>query len=400
MEIFVSRRPVFDARKDTLGYDLDFRSEFEEYYEALGEDKSSTEFMAFVNFGELVDGRRGYVSFSRSLLLDEFPLMLPQDTLAVGIPCQAETDPQLLRVCRELREDGYILGLDGFTPDCLDNPLLDIATFARVDYPSFQEDEHRRICEMLKKRNLRPIAMNVDNNPAFDTAIEMGYELFEGEFFSKPVETPDKDIAANKMTYLNLLKEINRPEISYDDITTLLKQDVALTYKLLRFMNSAWFGLKYEINSVKHALIMLGPREIRRWISVVVITNTGVDKPEELLLRSLTRARVAEVLAPHMRMDDLSSELFLLGMFSVIDALVDRPIDSVMEDIPLNKAIRDALVDGTGAFADVLKLIVAYEHGNWDEFSVAAKRLNLEEEKVPTAFRAGLQWGMQAMAQI
>ncbi|MFP4105784.1 MAG: EAL and HDOD domain-containing protein [Phycisphaerae bacterium] len=399
MEVFVARHPIFDQQKEVYGYELAFRSDFEEYYTALESGKETVDFMAFVNFNELADGKRGIVNFSRSLLLKNFPFLLPKESLTVGISADLEPDPEVLEKLNELKDAGYTLALKGCKPERPPGPLLDFVNIVRFDSKELN-GQSVKICQVLRQRGIMPLAEGVESSGEFDQAVQKGYSLFKGDFFSKPVENPDKEITANKLTYMKLLKEVNSPEMDYGKISSLIQQDVSMTFRLLKFMNSAWFGLRYEVNSIRHALVLLGPKEIRRWISMVVITNTGDDKPHELLLRSLTRAKVAEQIGPMANMGNMAPELFLMGMFSVIDALTDRPMEGILQEVPLNENISAALLGGSNQFRLVLDMILNYEKGDWELFGQHAKSLAVDEKQIPQLFRSSLKWANGALAEM
>ncbi len=399
MEVFVARHPIFDTQTRVYGYELEYRSDFERYYDALAANKATVDFMAFVNFSELSDGKPGLVHFSKNLVLKGFPTLFPSDSSIVDVPADMEPDEEITTLCKALRASGYSLAVSGVHPDRLASPLLEFANLARVDFRTTSAQEQAGVCGALRERGIATIAQGVATPDEFGTAVTSGYRLFQGDFFAKPVTREDNTIPANKMVYLKVLQEINRPELSYDDIAALVEKDVSMAYQLLRFMNSAWFGLRYEIRSVKHALVMLGPDEIRRWVSLVAVRNTGDDKPEELLLRGLTRARAAEQIAPLVRMDDRAPELFMMGLFSVIDALTDTPMPIVLKDLPLGTDITGALLGGGGggAFRIVYDTILSYESGDWDLFAFSAAALKLKEPLVPPLFREARNWAKNAL---
>ncbi|MCD6304182.1 MAG: HDOD domain-containing protein [Planctomycetes bacterium] len=400
MEVFVARHPVFDSNKEVYGYELEFRRGFDAYYEALESEKESVDLMAFVNFSELTDGKKGFVSFSRGLLLINFPVLFDHRAMIATIPGDMKVDEEILARCAELKQLGYTLAVNDFTEHLLGSPFLEYATYVGVDFATVSPEVRRELCERLAGWNVQAIARNLATYEEFDEAVRSGYKHFHGEFFSKPLARPNKKIAANKLTYLQLVKEVNAPSLSYDDIANLIERDVAMTYRLLRFMNSAWFGLRFEVRSVKHALVLLGPKEIRRWATMVAVRNTGDDKPEELLLRSLTRAKAAEQIAELANMPKEAPEMFLMGMFSVIDALTDKPMEEILEKLPLKDQIKQALVGGTGVYRNVYDTVVAYEQGDWDLFSTSAAALGIEEAGIPKIFRSSMKWAGEALREM
>ncbi|MFW6062403.1 MAG: EAL and HDOD domain-containing protein [Planctomycetota bacterium] len=401
MEVFAARHPIFDAQQEVYGYELQFRQGFDEYYDQLESDTAAVDFMAFVNFGELVDGKVGLVPFTRNLVMKGFPALLPQESMITGVSAADGGDGPFLTALEKLsRKYGYRLALTGATPQRLANGLVDLLDIVDVDFQQTDESQQQGVIERIRDAKAEALARNLTTAEEFEKALQLGYVYFQGDFFTKPVIKPGKKVSSEKINYVRLLNQVNSRDLSYDQIEEVIKQDVALTYKLLQFMNSAWFGLRYEIHSVKHALVMLGPQEIRRWVSVVAVRNVGDDKPRELLVRSLTRARVAERLGTVAKVPGEASDLFLLGMFSLIDALTDLPMEQVLEDLPLDEQVKAALLGTGGQFAAVFDVITSYESGAWDEFAYAARSLQLEENAVPALFREGVTWANQALAEL
>jgi c-di-GMP-related signal transduction protein len=400
MEVFVARHPVFDEKKDVFGYELEFRSGFEAYYQALEAERDTVDLMAFVNYGELVGGKKGFINFPRNLLAIHFPILFARDSVVAGISCQSETDEAVLSRCGELRDLGYTLAVNDLTPDQLDNPLLKLMHLAEIDFARLSPDDRAAICRRAAERGIKTVARGVGTVEEFDDAVAAGYAYFHGEFFAKPVVKPGRQLAANKLTYMQLIREVNDPALEYEDIASLIERDVSMTYKLLKFMNSAWFGLRFEVRSVRHALVLLGPNEIKRWVSMVAVRNTGENKPDELLLRSLTRAKAAEQVGILTGREKEASELFLMGMFSVIDALTDTPMEKALTDLPLKEQIKAALLgeDGTG-YRAIYDAIVGYEKGDWDLFSRSAAELSVDEQEFPELFRDALKWAGQALQE-
>lgn len=399
MEVFVARQPIFDRQKDVFAYELLFRSGFENYYDSLGSRKASADLMAFVNFGELTDGKRGFATFTRSLLRKEFPSVLPSDLLTVCVPVGIVTDDEVITICRKLKEQGFVLVLDDFTLQHRQSPLVGLADIVRLDFQALSPAEGQELRRQMPP-TVKLQAQKVDTGGAFTQAFDLGFAYFQGSFLCKPAGNNEADIPGNKLAYLRLLNEVNRSDLLLDDLESIIKLDVTLTYRLLRFMNSAWFGIRYEVNSVRHALVLLGPKEIRKWASMLVLRNLSDDKPQELLLLSLVRAKVAEQMAPLINLRKNIPELFLMGMFSALDALLDRPMPVLLEELPLDQSVKAALLGVPGPFRNIYEAILGYESGDWKAFSRAAAALNLSEKAVPELFQQSIKWANQAIGQI
>lgn len=402
-EVFVARQAIFDPQKEVYGYELMFRTGFEDYYarldalDVLGPDKAKVDLMAFVNFGELTDGKRGFVTFTPDLLVRELPSLFPNEMMTVGLAVDTPGDENLLARCRELKAAGCEFALNGLAPAHVDHPLLDLVDLVKIDFAACDDQQRQHLCEAMAARGVRALGRNVQTAAEFDQAAGWGYAYFQGDFFTRPDTSSDRAIAANKLIYLQVLNEVNRPELQLEDLEGLIKQDVSMTYRLLKFMNSVWFGLRYEVHSIKHALVLLGPKEVRKWATLLAVADAGEDKPRELLLRSLTRARAAEQLADSAGMSGVAAELFLMGMFSVIDALMDRPMADILEELPLNADVKGALLGEESRFRTMYDLVIGYESGQWERFSTAAASLEVDESAVPDALRKASKWANEAL---
>jgi EAL and modified HD-GYP domain-containing signal transduction protein len=400
--VFIARQPIFDRKKDVFGYELLFRSGQENQYEAADGDASTLDLIAgsflVIGLDELTGGKRGFINFTRNLLLDNVAALLPKELVTVEILEDIVPDEKIMAACRHLKASGYMLALDDFVMASSGSPLLELADIVKVDFLGTTPEERRRLADECAARHIRALAEKVETIDDFEAALVYGYSYFQGNFFAKPVIRSGNRVSANKLSHLRMLNEVNRTELSYDQLEGVIKQDVSLTYNLLRFINSAWFGLRYQITSIKHALVLLGPKEIRKWFALVALRFMGADKPSELLLRSLTRARMGESLAPLVGMLESGPELFLLGMFSVIDALLDLPMPEVVAKLPLSDQVQKALLGEPCAFKTVFDALMAYEKGDWATFLRLTAELNLDPSRAPEIYIESLKWATEAFA--
>ncbi len=400
--IFVARQPILDVDKDTLAYELLFRSGLENCCRATDGDAATLDVIsrAFVEIGldELTSGKPCFINFSRRLLLNRTPELLPPELVTIELLEDVEPDREVINACRKLKDAGYTLALDDFVLADLGHPLLEMVDIVKVDFIRTSPDERVTIMEDLLARNIRGLAEKVETQQEFEDAKRASYSYFQGYFFGEPVIKEGKSLTSNRLACLELLQEVHRVDVSIDRVEDAVKKDAALTYRLLRCINSAWFGLKHEVNSIHHALVLLGPPEIRKWLALVSLRSLGSGKPNELMIQSLVRARMAEELAEHLDMRQVSSELFLMGMFSVLDALLDKPMDEVLAKLSVGPEITDALTGEPGHFRDILDLIKAFERANWDIFGQCAAKLDLREESVQSVFHHSVKWATDAFA--
>ena len=239
---------------------------------------------------------------------------------------------------------------------------------------------------------MRFLAKSVETATDYKDAAEKGYEYFQGDFFNRADFVPVRNIPSYKVNLLKILKEVNKPDVRFDRIENILKKDVSITYKLLRFINSAKFGLKTTVHSIHHALTLLGEMEVRKWLSLIVLSGTGTDKPQELLKSTIIRSRFCETIAEELGIAHDLSGYFLMGMFSMVEAFLDRPMGEILSELPLDTAIKAALMGEENRFRQVLDVVLDYERGDWKNFSISADKLKLDEKKTVALYLDAVEW--------
>jgi EAL and modified HD-GYP domain-containing signal transduction protein len=402
--VFVARQPIFDAARHVVGYELLFRSGLENYYRSLDGDKSTIEVIAnsffVMGFDDLTGGKKSFINFTRNLLVKGVPALLPPESVVIEILESVEPDETLLEACRKLKSQGYVLAMDDFVLKDRRSPLLELADIVKVDWAGTTAQERKVICRDLETRGLQVLAEKVESPQDFEEARCCGCAYFQGYFFSKPLVYRGREIPGNIVAYMQLIDEANRPELCYDKAEDLICQDIALTYKLLRFLNSAWFGLRCKVDSIRHALVLLGPVELRKWVSLISLKHVATNKPEELILNSVARARVCELMGSAVGMTRRRSELFLMGMFSHIDSLTDTPLGEALARLPLNDDIKRGVMAEPGPLTSILNTVKSYEQARWQEFSAHAADVPVDERVVPDMFSNSWKWAQSAFSTV
>ena len=319
--------------------------------------------------------------------------MIPKELMVAEILETVKPDPEVIGACEKLKKAGYLLAMDDFVYDEAYRHLMDLTDFVKVDFLSTPKDERRSLIRKFTSLGIRFLAEKVETPEALREALDLGYTYFQGYFFSKPTILSEKDIPAYKLHYLKILREIHRPEFNFRELEGIIKQEVSLSFKLLRYINSAFFGLKNKITSILQALVLLGEKEIKKWISLNTLANKGQDKPDELIIQAIVRAKFCESLAPFVGLARRAEDLFLMGMFSLIDAILDRPLPDVMREIPIADAIKGALLGEENRLGDIFKCVLAYEKGDWEKLSEQAIRLGIDENETSRLYLHAIDWG-------
>lgn len=396
MDVFVARQPIFDRWLEVAAYELFFRYGGKDFYDHLDGDQASsrviTDSLFIIGLKKLTGGKRAFINFTKNLLLDEVATILPPELIAVEVLETVEPDEEIVAACDKLKQLGYMLVLDDFALKIKFNPLIEMADIIKVDFIDTDQEERKSLVDWFATKKLKFLAEKVESRGTYDEALNFGYTYFQGYFFSKPVVLSGRDLPSYKVNYIKMIHEINRPDPDIDRIEQVFKADVSLSYKLLRCINSAAFGLRSKVTSIKHALILMGLRELKKWVSLVVLLGLGEDKPQELLTLSIVRARFCELLAPLMGFKDRAPDLFMLGMFSLIDAFVDRSLSDILDEMPLSDEIKYALIGKGSTYSKVYDLVIAYEKGDWDHFSQLVADQKINEAELPKLYTESVEW--------
>lgn len=399
MDIFVARQAIFDRNLRVYGYELLFRSCLDSAFDGSDGALASSRVIAssFFSIGidRLLGGKRAFINFPRELLLDERASMLPPRLAVIEILESVEADAPVIAACRKLKKRGYLLALDDFVPREGDDALTSLADIIKVDFRATDEAGQRRLIEVYGPRGIRMLGEKIESREEFEQARKMGYVYFQGHFFARPVIVSAREIPGFKLNYLRILYEIQQSEVEFARLEELLKREVSLAYKLLRYVNSAGFGFARRIESLRQAMALLGETEIRKWASLVVLPELALDKPSELVVTAVIRAHFCESIARWVGLASRKSELFLMGLFSVLDAMMDRPLAEVLAGLDLAADVRAALLGEelpNSRLADVYRLIRAYETAQWQTLAATADRLGVDRQVIGDAYLESVDW--------
>jgi EAL and modified HD-GYP domain-containing signal transduction protein len=305
----------------------------------------------------------------------------------------------MIKVLKNLRKKGYIVALDDFEYNKDTIPFLKIAHIVKVDFLNTNKRQRKLIECIADKYNVELLAEKVETREEFNNAKDIGYSLFQGYFFKKPEILEGNSIPVYPNNYFKVIKELNKTNPDFNKVTDVIKNDMSLSYKLLKVINSAAYGIRTEINSIKQALVLLGIEELKKWLHLMVIKNIARDEPKEIMRISLVRAKTAEKLSKSLKQEVNSSELFMVGLFSMLDILMHRSIDVVLKDLPISKKVKDAIMGNKESiYSDVLNLIIAYEEGDWKTVDKYCDKLDIDSNSLIHTFLISINWGEEVLA--
>jgi c-di-GMP-related signal transduction protein len=400
LQKYLARQPIFNPNRIVFGYELLFRSGPENLFTHAQPDvacASATDSLFLFGIDRLAQGRRVFVNCTREFFIRDFPFMLPKESVVLEVLESVVLDDRLLAACHRLKNAGYLLALDDYRDSPNWRPLLAIADFIKVDLLATPEDEQLRLAKEYSRTEIRLLAEKVESYQDFERTRDWGYLYFQGYFFSKPQMLSHHDVPAYKLAYLRILQAANSPTVDMQDIADQIKGETSLSYRLLRYLNSPAFFLAAEIRSIPHALMLLGERGVRRWVSLVAVACMGEDKPQELITLPLIRARFCELLAAGAQMEDSANDLFLLGLLSAIDAILDMKMTDVLKEITIEEDIRNALLGEKNKLRRILDVVLLYERAAWEEMETAAAQVGLAADAVPAIFLDSVDWARHVL---
>jgi EAL and modified HD-GYP domain-containing signal transduction protein len=363
---FIARQPIFDRKLDVVGYELLFRGRGYAGDGLSDNPGRATATVVLNSFTELelkriVGHKTAWVNVGRDFVLDGLAQAIPAGLGGLEVSESERFDEELVRSLRELKGQGYRLALDGFDAESDAASVLDLFDVVKLNVLELGHDGLTDAMARLAGQPCKVLAHRVATHPDHEFCVGLGCDLFQGYFFCQPAVVGTRSISANRLALLQVVAALQRSDVELSDVEQLIARDVALSFRMLRYVNSAFFGVRSEVRSIGHALALLGLDNARRWATLSVLASVD-DKPTELTLTALTRARFCELAGEELGLPG-GAELFTLGLFSVIDALMDTPMQDVVASLPLADDMREALVHRRGPLGELLNAAAAREQG-------------------------------------
>jgi len=365
----VARQPIFDRSRNVQAYELLFRSSDTDKANVSDGNQATAHVVitALMDIGlhRLVQERQACINMTRDLLVSRAALALPADKVILEILEDVEVDAELVAAVHDMAARGYRFALDDFSYDPRWEPLVEAARFIKLDVQDLSLEQVEEHIERLHNYNVQIVAEKVETEAQYQALRAMGCDFFQGYFFARPSVVRGARLPSNKLAALRLLAALRDPNTDLAQVSELVAQDPSLSYRLIRFINSAAIGLATRVTSVKRAVTYLGLDAVRRWVSLTTIMRTR-DKSEELIRVTLIRARMTELLCARLPRCDADVG-FTVGLFSTLDAFMEQPMEDVIRQLRLSPEINSALLHCKGRHGKALLAVIAYERGDWDE---------------------------------
>ncbi|MBL4763417.1 MAG: HDOD domain-containing protein [Gammaproteobacteria bacterium] len=378
-DVFIGRQPIFDADLQVCAYELLFRSSKEGKFAGVvdGDQATSQVFMnAFIDIGlyNLVGKKKAFFNLTRHYLTTPDLVLVPPEQVVLEVLEDIVVDRELVDAVSKLKKRGYTIALDDIALNDLDvnkdmQDMISMAEIIKIDCLELSQTQVKEHVEFFNMQNVDLLAEKIETREEFNFYKKLGFKFFQGHFLSRPTVIEGKGIAANKMAIMSLVQEVYDPDMDINSLSELVSRDVSLSHKVLRYINSAASGLSRSIDSISQAVVMLGIRIIRNWVTIMALAQMD-DTPSELSTMSLVRGRICEMLAKESA--QLGSEsFFTVGLFSTLDAMLAVSMSDALESLPLATEVKSALTDFEGMRGEALACAIALEHGDMDNIKFA-----------------------------
>jgi EAL and modified HD-GYP domain-containing signal transduction protein len=394
--VMIGRQPILDRTRRVIGYELVCNATALDEATPREAARRTAEGILEVGLDRLVRNRRAFLEVPPTLLEDDLVKQLPATAVVVEVPCSTSLDTSTIEAYRRLTHDGYALALKDFFPECDAAALLPMADFVTVDASA--DDHARQACLDAGVSDVRlrsTIATRVEGQVAFTQAMEAGFSHAQGYFFTRAVNVESRPVPRGQVGALRLLYVLSLPHLSLNDLEDLIKHDASLCYRLLRAVNSVVYAQTREVTSIRQALLLMGLNTIRRWASLWVIADLGAESHAELVTLASIRGRFCELVAARRFGPDAGGEGFLLGMVSCLDAILQREMSAILNELPVSTDVSAALLGRDNPSRQLLDCVVAYMRGDWSAALPIADALGVQRAWLPTAHADALGWAIE-----
>ena len=397
MYFYAARQPILDKEKNLFAYELLFRDSINNVFPDIDGDEATSKMVEASKFNlgisEFTGNKPAFINFTLETIEQGYPEMLTNEEVVVEILETVKPGKKLLSLCKDLVEKGYTLALDDYIHQPVWAHFYSYVKIIKVDWQDSTIEQINEIkAAIVDHPHIQLLAEKVETYEEYNQALELGFELFQGFFFAKPEMVKTKTLSPSQIAMAELLYETSKPELDLASITSVFERDVSLSYKLLRYANSPIFRRRSEISTIKQALVILGSGELKRFLGLMFATNVNPDKPTELINAAMTRAKFCEMVAHDINAPVDTSIAFLTGLLSLIDAILDESLESILIKLPLAQEIKDALTTKKGVLAALITLVKLIEHAEWDKTATVMDKLGLSKEKVVKDYNEAIAW--------
>jgi EAL and modified HD-GYP domain-containing signal transduction protein len=397
MYFYAARQPILDIDKNLFAYELLFRDSIVNVFPDIDGDEATTKIIEASNFNlginEFTGNKPAFINFTLETLIKGYPETLTPEEVVVEILETVKPGKKLLSICKDLHEKGYTIALDDYIHQAVWQHFYPFIHIIKIDWQDTTLDTIKAVKAAIKDfPHIKLLAEKVETYEEYNQALALGFVLFQGFFFAKPEMVKTKSLSPSQIAMAELLYETSKKELDLASITSVFERDVTLSYKLLRYANSAIFKRRTDISTIKQALVILGSAELIRFLGLIFAANINPGKPSELINAAMTRAKFCDLMASEIKSPLDSSIAFLTGLLSLIDAIVDEDLAHILTKLPLAQEIKDTLLTRKGDMAALIMLLEFIERAEWSKTNVVMTKLGLTKANVLKSYNEAIAW--------
>lgn len=402
MDAFIARQPIFDKDKQVYGYELLFRnSDINAYDSAIASEKATAMLLvnSYITFGidHLVGDGRAFINFDDQLIRADIPQLLDPEKIIVEMLETSTFDSTFNRKIVELKEKGYTIAIDDYVEGMISKELMYLVDIIKVDFFKNSREEIKKIVKKYPEKNL--LAEKIETYEEFEWASNLDFRYFQGYFFSKPLMLKKKSMEAFINQYIQIVDELETVEPDFAKIAKIIQKDPPLAYKLLKLVNSRLVS-DNDITSIQHAVAMLGINAFKKWISLAMMQHVSAGKPSELFRTALIRTRFMELVALESSLKDGTDELILIGILSLVDAMLDQDMEEILLSLPVSGIIKNTILGNFTKFLPPLEMIRQYEKGEFQGLRELSESIGFDIERLPDTYYDAVSWSEELISII
>jgi len=396
MEVYVARQPIFDQANEVHAYELLYRQNEQNFFDQSVTSNVATSLLlmnSYYTFGidKLAGEGKVFINFDKSLITSGYPLLLDKNKVVIELLEDIVPDKQFIESVKKLKAAGYTIALDDYVESYEYMELVELSNIIKVDFLENTEEQIINIARRWKRSKKILLAEKVETQEIYEWAKKLGYKLFQGYYFSKPKMLKGKSVEDSAFQFIKIMEELCKTEPNYKAISSIIEIDVNLTYKLLKLVNSNFVGAT-KITSIQHGLSVLGIATFEKWISLAMVKSMAEDKPQESVKVSMSRGKFMELIAKNTKLKNKANEMMMVGILSVIDGLVDKPMGEIVEELPLKDEVKKALLLQEGHYTKSFKMVLKFEKGLFEESKEYYKELKIPIEKISQLYYEAIEW--------
>lgn len=396
MKVYTARQAIYNRKQNVVAYELLFRDGPENFFPQVEDNSATSKLLLDSHFNQgfdkITSGKPALINYPEKALLEQLPAMVPPNKAMVEILESVSPSNEVYQACRQLVHKGYKLVLDDFKYNPQWEPFLKLIKLIKFDLQDTSFEEIELLLPKLRQyKHLKLLAEKVETQAQFEQAKALGIDFFQGYYFSTPHVVQQNDVDSNKSVIYAMYQETLKANVNYTKLSEFFERDTSLSYKLLKFINSGLFPVRDPISSIKQALVYLGNNQVKNFVTLVITAHIAEHKPEELTQMSIIRAKFCEQIATKV-LPSRTEEAFMLGLFSLLDAILDIAMTDLVVQLPLSEDLAAALIGHENPLGNILGVVKSYEAASWSQMRRACARFRMDQDDLPELYENAIVW--------